>query len=195
MTYDARGRSVGELLNDDVCLSVPRYQRGYVWEEKHWKDLMRDITTSYKNGIYKHFLGTFVFEDIIDDGGTNVSLTNIIDGQQRITSLQILICSVIFIFKKHVLDTPSISVEMFEEISQRIEILQKYLYYRDIKTNRNRMKLDNGVDSFNKLLDLSLARFSKQAEVNISDYEELPKGVVSNAFWFKCRYIENSVVD
>ncbi len=195
MTYDARGRSVGELLNDDVCLSVPRYQRGYVWEEKHWKDLLRDITTSYKNGIYKHFLGTFVFEDIIEDGSTSIYSTNIIDGQQRITSLQILICSLIYVFKKHILESPELSAELFEEISRRIEILQKYLYFRDIKTTRNKMKLDNGVDSFNKLLDLSLTLCGKRSEVNIADYDELPNDIVSSAFWFMSKYIEDSVVD
>ena len=64
---------------------IPDYQRGYSWEERQLEDLRKDIETLYAKN-YKHFTGTIVATEI----GNN-SLFYIVDGQQRLTTLIILL--------------------------------------------------------------------------------------------------------
>ncbi len=73
--------------------TVPRYQRKYVWEEKNWKQLFEDVEYSIEDDNWSHFIGTFVFQKI-DRSPQNTEYV-IIDGQQRIITLQLLFMSMI----------------------------------------------------------------------------------------------------
>ena len=65
---------------------IPFFQRGYVWEESNWEDLFNDLLDGNSN----HFLGSVI---IRDTGKKGFGLCNysIIDGQQRLTTISILI--------------------------------------------------------------------------------------------------------
>jgi len=64
---------------------IPEYQRGYSWETDQRKDLLDDI--QHIGGVeYKHFTGTIV---ACETGSANVY--EIVDGQQRLTTLIILV--------------------------------------------------------------------------------------------------------
>ena len=66
---------------------IPLYQRKYAWQQKHCARLFEDLKKIHNEGIYSHFFGSIVstkadkYEDDL----------LIIDGQQRITTLSILI--------------------------------------------------------------------------------------------------------
>jgi len=63
---------------------VPDYQRGYSWDKEQRDDLLKDIELISEKD-YKHFTGTIVaFEN-------NDHYFEIVDGQQRLTTLFILI--------------------------------------------------------------------------------------------------------
>ena len=92
-------RTVTELFELDVRYVVPLYQRPYVWDEEHqWQPLWEDLTVLLNHldsawgadGHYSHFLGAIVLEQEIQAPGT-VPLYTVIDGQQRLTTLQILL--------------------------------------------------------------------------------------------------------
>lgn len=65
--------------------SVPDYQRGYSWEEEQRKDLLGDIE-QISHQQHRHFTGTIV----VSRQG-NLSVFDLVDGQQRVTSLVILV--------------------------------------------------------------------------------------------------------
>jgi len=92
-------RTVTELFELDVRYVVPLYQRPYVWDEEHqwqplWEDLMvllNHLDSAWgADGHYSHFLGAIVLEQEIQAPG-RVPLYTVIDGQQRLTTLQILL--------------------------------------------------------------------------------------------------------
>ena len=66
---------------------IPLYQRKYAWQQKHCLRLFEDLKKIHKDGIHSHFFGSIV--------STKASETEddllIIDGQQRITTLSLLI--------------------------------------------------------------------------------------------------------
>ena len=80
---------------------IPDYQRGYSWEKQQRDDLITDIEYLIKAGYeYRHYTGTIVAsEDKIEKKGGEYEVFNVVDGQQRLTSL-ILLLSVICRFLK-----------------------------------------------------------------------------------------------
>ncbi|WRF02380.1 DUF262 domain-containing protein [Helicobacter pylori] len=69
--------------------SIPNYQRDYAWKEKNFKDLWEDLEEAigYNKKGYKHFIGTMVVAKNED----NKKLYDIIDGQQRTTTIFMLL--------------------------------------------------------------------------------------------------------
>ena len=88
--------SVQRLFDREVHYAVPLYQRPYVWnEEEQWQPLWDDLcplaemVAEGKEGR-AHFLGASVQEVIPVPAGTT-EVRRVIDGQQRMTTLQILL--------------------------------------------------------------------------------------------------------
>lgn len=86
-----------EIFNSDVRYVVPLYQRPYVWRrDTHWEPLWEDITVvleHYLNGdgsVATHFLGAIVLDQEDNVPGEAIRRL-VIDGQQRLTTLQLLL--------------------------------------------------------------------------------------------------------
>lgn len=81
-------KGIGKLIKDRQ-LAVPIYQRPYAWEEKNISDLFSDIHNAISSNENEYFLGTIVLS-----GKENSSELEIVDGQQRITSIVIFLSSI-----------------------------------------------------------------------------------------------------
>jgi uncharacterized protein with ParB-like and HNH nuclease domain len=79
-------------------LETPLFQRPYVWkEEENWVPLWEAIETIAQRKLEDkatrpHFLGTIVLDQLKTQTG-NIHARQIIDGQQRLTTLQILLAA------------------------------------------------------------------------------------------------------
>jgi hypothetical protein len=88
---------VQQLFQDRRQYRVPFFQRAYVWEkESQWEPLWDDIVekAEFRRGgelPSSHFLGAIVLEPQTRFGLRGVETLNIIDGQQRLTTLQYLL--------------------------------------------------------------------------------------------------------
>ena len=71
-----------------VLFKIPVYQRNYDWSISNCNRLLDDIKKIIDTGE-KHFLGTFVYMPI--GGGFSLKEYTIIDGQQRLTTMMILL--------------------------------------------------------------------------------------------------------
>jgi len=78
----------------DKVFIVPNYQRNYAWDYDNWSDLWDDIEDGIANSI-PHYWGTITLKDtgklIKPSPATSFMQYQIIDGQQRITTLYILL--------------------------------------------------------------------------------------------------------
>lgn len=70
---------------------IPIYQRAYSWTEEQRQRLWNDIKKagSYEN-IQKHFLGSIMY---IEEDESHNSPSFVIDGQQRLTTITLLLCA------------------------------------------------------------------------------------------------------
>ena len=73
---------------------VPKYQRHYVWREEEWDSLWKDIELIASHQLEdaskpkSHFMGFLLTRRDGNDG------YEVIDGQQRLTTLQIILCCI-----------------------------------------------------------------------------------------------------
>lgn len=86
------------LLPDDIfktgrLLEVPFYQRSYVWGEDEWARLLDDLKNMCE-AREPYFLGSVILKKTIDCGPGNddfASKAIVVDGQQRLTTMQLLL--------------------------------------------------------------------------------------------------------
>ena len=91
----AEEKMVTEFLQGEKQFTVPIYQRTYSWELKQFSKLWKDIIKIAENDNIKYyFIGSIVsIEDKLDS--SNISKQIIIDGQQRITTILLIISALI----------------------------------------------------------------------------------------------------
>lgn len=88
--------NLSELFSQRI-FRIPDYQRGYAWEEKQLSELWDDLDEIAEvNGeLKKHYTGTIYLEETqptIDEKWlSGVTFYNVVDGQQRLTSISILL--------------------------------------------------------------------------------------------------------
>lgn len=93
MKIESQKLSVTEAFKNFYYI-VPPYQREYVWREKHVSQLLVDIHDEFINDVNsEYFIGSIVVNKRED--GTY----EIIDGQQRLTTLFISLCALKRLFK------------------------------------------------------------------------------------------------
>ena len=75
---------------------IPPYQREYSWQKAEWEDLFQDLVEA--DGA--HFLGTIITLNQTDDAAAK-SVLELIDGQQRMTTLTLLLAAIYSVLKEH----------------------------------------------------------------------------------------------
>jgi len=92
-SFKPESLSVKKLFgNADALYKIPRYQRPYKWEDEQVEKLWDDIYEAYQNNEVNYFLGSIITAKPMDD--ENSTYMDVIDGQQRLTTLMILFCAV-----------------------------------------------------------------------------------------------------
>jgi hypothetical protein len=77
-------------MGNGAIYSVPPFQRDYSWQQEQWDDLWQDIVGILDpNGEPAHYMGYLVLQS---DGNEHYA---IIDGQQRITTLSLLVLAIL----------------------------------------------------------------------------------------------------
>ena len=89
--------TIQQLFQNQVQYWVPFYQRSYTWTqigqwEPLWEDVVRKAEERKAGNVpTPHFLGAVVLEPQVKEGFLGVEQLHIIDGQQRLTTLQFLL--------------------------------------------------------------------------------------------------------
>lgn len=90
----ANAQPLSEILFTNVQFLIPFFQRSYSWERKHWERLGADIQTLLTEDLSKkHFLGPLVCALQSAVPG-KISQYQLIDGQQRLTTLSVLLVAI-----------------------------------------------------------------------------------------------------
>ena len=98
--------TVQQVFQDRRQYMVPFYQRTYVWTlQDQWQQLWEDIKTKAEARLFgdspkPHFLGAIVLDPQPRAGLIGVDTLHIIDGQQRLTTLQFILKALLIAIEK-----------------------------------------------------------------------------------------------
>lgn len=98
MAFEARQQQISFLLGKKIYF-IPRNQRKYVWSDDNWKNLLEDLYFTQETGK-SHFLGSVVLNTQPQPNNDDVEYFEIVDGQQRITTIILILIVIAQIFKE-----------------------------------------------------------------------------------------------
>jgi len=119
-----------ELFQTNIRYTIPAFQRRYVWNrEDQWEHLWEDVQNTAEEYLEKlnldpsdpinaeldtkkHFLGAVVLKQV-PTPPKEISKREVIDGQQRLTTLQLLLDAIQYVCEKR----------NFEGVTSRLEVL------------------------------------------------------------------------
>lgn len=104
MKMTPRESTLGSILNiKNKQYEIPRFQREYSWEKKHYKEFLEDMIANInvkENELEatQYFMGTMLF--VGDKDRPTKEPVYVVDGQQRLTTVTILFSVIANLFKK-----------------------------------------------------------------------------------------------
>lgn len=159
------------------CYNIPRFQRPYSWEKEQisefWNDTIKDCETDY-------FIGSIVVFKKTDE------LFGIVDGQQRLTTITMILCAVRDFYIKEGFKNPAKGVHsLIEKIDLNNEknfVLQtetSYPYFQEHiqKYEEPEIEVECGIEELNLKNGFELIyRFIEQELDTIRTNKQLEKG-------------------
>lgn len=160
------------LEKNKRIFKVPVYQRNYDWSNIECEKLYQDIMVAHKDDC-QHFTGTLVYIDDVN-GGSGLNEVLIIDGQQRITTIYILL-KALYDASKNV--TQRVESEIEDVIFNR-HCEEKYkVKLKPVKSDNEQLMLlvKNKVDEMDRNSNVykNYIIFKKQIEKTLADGFEL----------------------
>lgn len=107
------------FLGNEGLVRIPFFQRGYVWDITNWDDILTDLLDFEKS----HFLGSLILKQQEKQTGKPKEVL-VIDGQQRLTTLSVLLRA---------------TYNSFDEETQKNceSSLRNYLFFKKNQTDKN----------------------------------------------------------
>mgnify|MGYP000234564694 CR=1 FL=1 len=91
MSFEADDKHVYDLFTKR-CYGTPRNQRQYVWNKRNWQELFDDVLLVATGKEATHFIGSIVLYKE-NDRKNGISYFTIVDGQQRLTTITLMLAA------------------------------------------------------------------------------------------------------
>lgn len=162
-SFNTQNDTYRKLLGNGLTYRVPRFQRDYSWGETEWDDLWQDILETVKEGGEPaHYMGYLVLQS------TDDKVFDIIDGQQRLTTLSIIVLAALRQLKR--LEAEG---QEPENARRRFDgLFQTYIGYLDPVTlvSRPKLSLNRNNDSYYRNYLVALPDRLPQRGFNASEH-------------------------
>jgi uncharacterized protein with ParB-like and HNH nuclease domain len=123
-----KNRAFKDVFNGNVRFRIPFFQRGYAWDKRQWEQLFIDIDeqiiSDLKSGTpvdqVEHFFGPVVVME--EPGLPELKEFLVIDGQQRITTIYLLLGIIreLINAQKHLSGEASAYVQYLKKYLERV---------------------------------------------------------------------------
>lgn len=161
LTNSSNEAILQKVLSGDLVYQIPYFQRPYKWKKGQLELLERDITEIIDGASTHHFLGAIIIHGRKSDP-SEASPYDVIDGQQRLTTVFLYICAAVKVF---------CNLEKYDEAAS---YFKKYLCISDRGSLISNIKLHpSGEDrrQLNRVLaDLTANLVLKQKLESFSPY-------------------------
>ena len=174
MNFNTTNNTFRQLMGNGLSYRVPQFQRDYFWGTDEWDDLWLDITGLFgEDPEPAHYLGYLVLQS------TDNRTFDIIDGQQRMTTLSLLMLASV----SHLTDLAAPGSPDDPQFRRAQQLRGNYIGYLDPVSlvPRSKLTLNRHDDRFYQSYLVPLER-PPQRGLNAS--ERLLRGAFT---WFKER--------
>lgn len=129
-------------MGNGLRYEIPKFQRDYNWEAEQWDDLWRDIKALLAFEDNEHYMGFLVLQT------SNNKEFQIIDGQQRLTTMSLLILATLKCLKE-LIDS---GIDPENNSKRKDSLMNSYIGYIDPVTLifNNKLKLNRNSDDYYK---------------------------------------------
>ncbi|MDJ0580407.1 DUF262 domain-containing protein [Crocosphaera sp.] len=172
--------SIRNLLEGTKQFQVPLFQRPYSWKKNNWDTLWYDLMSIYDGDVDgSYFLGPIVTQSI-SSTADGISLFLIIDGQQRLTTLSILLASLRDKLRE---ENPRFSEQLHEYfLINKFQDNDDYFKVLPTQADRNSYKaiidLEINPDEANGKITESYQYFTKKINKEKADFCEKIKNII-----------------
>ena len=137
---DTSNKTYRQLMGNGLRYEIPKFQRDYSWESEQWDDLWFDLMSLVENEEMEHYMGYLVLQT------SNNKNFSIIDGQQRLTTMSLLILSVL----KCLDDLVAQNVDKDDNFKRKENLLNSYIGFVNPVTliSDNKIKLNRNSDDY-----------------------------------------------
>lgn len=133
MNFNTTNATFRQLLGNGLSYRVPPFQRDYSWAEDEWDDLWQDILGLFESdGEPAHYMGYLVLQS------SDNKRFDIIDGQQRLTTLSIMILTCL----GHMHDLIRSNLDAENNARRKEQLQNSYIGYLDPVSLVPRSKLE-----------------------------------------------------
>lgn len=141
--FKTENDTLRKLLGNGCFYQVSRFQRDYSWDLEQWEDLWADIKLVLLDPEEtSHYMGYLVLQSADD------KVFTIIDGQQRLTSLSLLILACL----KHLKNLAEGGFDSENNLQRAAQLRQTYIGYLDPVTliSHTKLSLNSNNDGYFK---------------------------------------------
>ena len=159
------------LDGSDKRFIIPVYQRNYSWQKKQCEKLFNDLKNLISKPDSPHFFGSIVSSQAEGEGKEDYL---IIDGQQRLTTISILLVAIVKLLAEKLVSTSDLRLE--EKITKKHLVDE----YQDDQRKIRLKPIKDDCNAFDSL-------FGSQDDFILSS------NVTKNFLYFKERIIEENI--
>lgn len=175
MNFNTTNSTLRQLLGNGLRYRVPMFQRDYSWGPDEWDDLWQDMVAVVEEDAEPaHYMGYLVLQS------TNNRAFDVIDGQQRMTTMSILILAAV----DHLMDLSASAGPDSENRQRADQLRSSYIGYLDPVTliSQAKLTLNRNNDRFYQNYLVPLEQPLRKQGLNASE------NLLRQAFlWFKDR--------
>ncbi len=143
INFNTTNQTWRQLMGNGLIYQVPRFQRDYSWGQDEWEDLWVDIQALFSEDAEPgHYMGYIVLQS------ADSKHFDIIDGQQRLTTLSILVLAVL----KHLRNLIDEGIDPENNKKREEQLRNNFIGYLDPVTlvPQTKLSLNRNNDDFYK---------------------------------------------
>ncbi|MEH2097733.1 DUF262 domain-containing protein [Nostoc sp.] len=170
VSIHATEKALYKVFSNDFAFSIPAYQRPYAWTKEQASDLLTDLLSFLGDGseaiadANPYFLGSIVLIKSED-----ASKADVVDGQQRLTTLTILLAVLRSLSsEKSASKITKYIYQEGDEFEGTSDCYRLKLRERDEEFFRDYVQCENGLDKLLKLDTFQLSDSQKNIKANAS---------------------------
>lgn len=174
MNFNTSNVTLRQLFGNGLTYRVPPFQRDYSWTEDEWDDLWLDILALFRgDGEPAHYMGYLVLQS------SDAKRFDIIDGQQRITTLSVMILAGLA-YLRELIDA---GLDAENNLRRQEQLRNGYIGYLDPVSlvSRSKLELNRHNDRFYQTY---LAPLERPPQRGLNASEHLLRKAF---FWFQER--------